>query len=186
MMIQESGLIYKSRYFRKRRHILKTSACLIISAVAFTLLLILTAGAYGAHQVAGSVEMPVAQQNALVQKYCAVCHDDVHRNGGLSLQHFDASQLEPSLAAMMVSKLKSGAMGAAGLGVPDRPNARRILRCAVGEIRWCGQLELDSHAGSLNASWANNGKHGARDALKGPSTKPRTLSIEAHLPRRHS
>jgi len=121
MMIQESGLIYKSRYFRKRRHILKTSACLIISAVAFTLLLILTAGAYGAHQVAGSVEMPVAQQNALVQKYCAVCHDDVHRNGGLSLQHFDASQVEPSLAAMMISKLKSGAMGAAGLGVPDRP-----------------------------------------------------------------
>jgi hypothetical protein len=35
--------------------------------------------------------MPVAQQNALVQKYCAVCHTDVHRNGGLSLQHFDAA-----------------------------------------------------------------------------------------------
>jgi len=74
-----------------------------------------------AQQVAPSAAMPVAQQNALVQKYCAVCHDDVHRNGGLSLQHFDASQVEPSLAAMIVSKLKSGAMGAAGLGVPDRP-----------------------------------------------------------------
>jgi hypothetical protein len=63
--------------------------------------------------------MPAAQENALVQKYCAVCHDDAHRNGGLSLQHFDASHVEPSLAAMMVSKLKSGAMGAAGIARPD-------------------------------------------------------------------
>src|SRR5207253_74002 len=46
--------------------------------------------------------------------YCAVCHDDNHRNGGLSLQHFDAGTVEPSLAAMMVSKLKTGAIGASG------------------------------------------------------------------------
>ena len=26
--------------------------------------------------------MPAPQQNALVQKYCAVCHDDAHANGG--------------------------------------------------------------------------------------------------------
>jgi hypothetical protein len=64
--------------------------------------------------------MPVAQQNALVQKYCAVCHDDLHRNGGLSLQGFDAANPDPSLAAMMVSKLKSGAIGAAGLSRPDQ------------------------------------------------------------------
>src|SRR5262245_43377108 len=64
--------------------------------------------------------MSVAQQNAMVQKYCAVCHTDAHRNGGLSLQHFDAERVEPSLAAMMVSKLKSGAIGAAGLPRPDQ------------------------------------------------------------------
>src|SRR5215510_4041722 len=82
----------------------------------------LPAFAYGQGAAAAAGEpMPVARQNALVQKYCAVCHDDIHRNGGLSLQHFDASHVEPSLAAMMISKLKSGAMGAAGLGVPDRP-----------------------------------------------------------------
>src|SRR5439155_4905658 len=71
--------------------------------------------------------MPAAQQNALVQKYCAVCHDDAHANGGLSLQHFDASNVDPSLAAMMVSKLKSGAIGAAGIAPPGRPTEEALL-----------------------------------------------------------
>jgi hypothetical protein len=63
--------------------------------------------------------MPPAQQNALVQKYCAVCHTDAAKNGGLSLEHYDAAQVNPALAAMLLSKLRNGAMGAAGLGVPD-------------------------------------------------------------------
>ena len=63
--------------------------------------------------------MPPAQQNALVQKYCAVCHTDATRNGGLSLEHYDAAQANPALAAMLLTKLRNGAMGAAGLGVPD-------------------------------------------------------------------
>jgi hypothetical protein len=52
--------------------------------------------------------MPVAEQNTLVQKYCAVCHDDAHRNGGLSLQHFDAAHPDPGVAAMLLSKLTNG------------------------------------------------------------------------------
>jgi hypothetical protein len=63
--------------------------------------------------------MPSAEQNALVKKYCAVCHTDAAKNGGLSLEHFDAAQRNPALAAMMLSKLNNGAMGAAGNGVPD-------------------------------------------------------------------
>src|SRR5882724_9967791 len=64
--------------------------------------------------------MPAAGQNALVQKYCAVCHTDVAKNGGLSLEHYDAAKSDPPLAAMLLSKLQSGAMGAAGLGIPDQ------------------------------------------------------------------
>jgi hypothetical protein len=64
--------------------------------------------------------MPVADQNALVKKYCAVCHSDAARNGGLSLEHYDAAMPDPGLAAMMLSKLNNGAMGAAGNGVPDK------------------------------------------------------------------
>ena len=63
--------------------------------------------------------MPPAQQNMLVQKYCAVCHTDAAKNGGLSLEHYDATQGNPALAAMLLSKLRNGAMGAAGLGIPD-------------------------------------------------------------------
>lgn len=63
--------------------------------------------------------MPPAQQNALVQKYCAVCHIDAVKNGGLSLEHYNAAQPDPALAAMLLSKLRNGAMGAAGLGIPD-------------------------------------------------------------------
>jgi hypothetical protein len=97
--------------------------------------------------------MPVGQQNELVQKYCAVCHTDAARNGGLSLEHFDAANAAPSLAAMMLSKLsggvalatvqaaasdpsaaallakkmKQGAMGAAGLPIPDQPTVDALV-----------------------------------------------------------
>jgi hypothetical protein len=64
--------------------------------------------------------MPVAQQNALVRQYCAVCHTDAAKNGGLSLEHYDAAQANPALAAMLLSKLQNGAMGAAGVGIPDK------------------------------------------------------------------
>src|SRR5215213_8834912 len=63
--------------------------------------------------------MPSAQQTSLVQKYCAVCHTDAVKNGGLSLEHYDAAQANAPLAAMLLSKLRSGAMGAAGLATPD-------------------------------------------------------------------
>lgn len=57
--------------------------------------------------------MPAAQQNALVQKYCAVCHNDSHQNGGLSLEHFDAAHPDPGVAAMLVSKM-TGALARPG------------------------------------------------------------------------
>lgn len=59
------------------------------------------------------------QQTVLVQKYCAVCHTDAARNGGLSLQHYDAGQPNPPLAAMLLSKMRTGALGAAGLREPE-------------------------------------------------------------------
>src|SRR4051812_3861541 len=71
--------------------------------------------------------MPAAEQNLLVQKYCAVCHTDAAKNGGLSLEHYDAAQVNPPLAAMLLSKLRSGAMGAAGLKVPDSATSDRWI-----------------------------------------------------------
>jgi hypothetical protein len=82
--------------------------------ILFILVLALTSvgGASGA--------MPAAEQNALVKQYCAVCHTDAAKSGGLSLEHYDAARRNPPLAAMMLSKLNNNAMGAAGKGVPDK------------------------------------------------------------------
>jgi hypothetical protein len=52
--------------------------------------------------------MPAAEQDRLVKQHCAVCHSDAAGNGGLSLEHFDAARVPPSLAAVMLSKLAGG------------------------------------------------------------------------------
>jgi hypothetical protein len=84
--------------------------------------------------------MPAAEQNALVKKYCAVCHTDAARNGGLSLEHYDAAKPDPTLAAMLLSKLNNGAMGAAGNGVPDKKAQEAWLQStreqAAGAEEW--------------------------------------------------
>jgi cytochrome c551/c552 len=110
--------------------------------------------------------MPAEEQNALVQKYCTVCHTDSSKNGGLSLEHFDAAHASPSLIAMMLSKLsggaslqtvremttsanaaallkkkmKSGAMGAAGIPIPSNATSDAWLEAfakeSAGATEW--------------------------------------------------
>lgn len=110
--------------------------------------------------------MPVTQQNALVHKYCAVCHTDAASNGGLSLEHFDAATAVPSLMAMLLSKLtsgvslatvreapttpaaaalvnqkmKAGAMSAAGIPIPDKPTIDALIQAlstrSAGAMEW--------------------------------------------------
>jgi hypothetical protein len=103
--------------------------------------------------------MSTARQNELVGKYCAVCHTDAARNGGLSLEHFDAANAAPSLTAMLLSKLtsgvslevvrkvpsdpdaaalvankmKSGAMGAAGIPIPDKATIDGLIAAFASE-----------------------------------------------------
>jgi hypothetical protein len=88
-------------------------------------------------------QMPIGEQNELVHRYCAVCHDDAHRNGGLSLQHFDAAHIEPSLAMMMVSKLNNGAIGAAGLPEPDKDTQESLLKALTEKSAGGDQWILD-------------------------------------------
>jgi hypothetical protein len=112
--------------------------------------------------------MPAAQQNSVVQKYCGSCHSDALMYGGLSVEHFDAAHSEPSLAAMLVSKLTNGhtpkdvitathgpdsdatilrlmknsAMGAAGNGVPDETTQVAFVKALSAEA--AGAHEWDS------------------------------------------
>lgn len=83
--------------------------------------------------------MPVAEQNALVQKHCAVCHTDKARSGGLSLQHFDGAQAAPSLAAMMLSKITQG--------VP-----MATVRRAAADPDAAATVERKSRNGAMNAA----------------------------------
>jgi cytochrome c5 len=84
--------------------------------------------------------MPAAEQTALVKEYCAVCHSDAAKNGGLSLEHYDAAKRDPARAAMLLSKLNNGAMGAAGRGVPDSTTQQAWIEStraqAVGATEW--------------------------------------------------
>jgi mono/diheme cytochrome c family protein len=80
-----------------------------------------------------------AQQNALVRKYCAVCHTDKTNNGGLSLEHYDAARVDPPLAAMLLSKLRNGAMGAAGLGIPDPETREAWVAATVAQAAGADQ-----------------------------------------------
>ncbi len=86
--------------------------------------------------------MPVSQQNALVEKYCAVCHSDAGRSGGLSLEHFDAGSPDPGEAAMMLGKLKTGAVGAAGLKRPDEATIQAWIRATSEEASGASQWHV--------------------------------------------
>lgn len=109
-------------------------ACgLLLPAAMMTIL----SGAFAAER------MPAPQQTALVQKYCAVCHTESAKNGGLSLQHYDAARPDPQRAAMLLSKLRNGAMGAAGLAVPDAATREAWVSATVAQGG--GGEELDQH-----------------------------------------
>jgi mono/diheme cytochrome c family protein len=85
-------------------------------------------------------ELSPARQNSLVRTYCTVCHTDAAKNGGLSLEHYDAAQADPALAAMLLSKLRNGAMGAAGLGIPDKGTREAWIAAttiqSAGAMNW--------------------------------------------------
>ncbi len=96
--------------------------------------------------------MPAAEQNALVQRYCAVCHTDASMNGGLSLQHYDAAKRDPALAAMMLTKLNVGAMGAAGNGVPDKRSQEAWLASTKEQAAGAQEWFVSRENGVVSAS----------------------------------
>jgi hypothetical protein len=105
-------------------------------------------GALGGLVAAGAFAgetMSVAQQNAMVQTYCAVCHTDASMNGGVSLQHFNAASAPPSLKAMMLSKITGGALLETVQAAPNKEDAAEFVgkRLKTGAMAASGVPEPD-------------------------------------------
>jgi hypothetical protein len=96
--------------------------------------------------------MPAAEQTALAKEYCAVCRNDAARNGGLSLEHYDAAKRDPTLAAMLLSKLNNGAMGAAGRGVPEAAVQQAWIQTTRVQAAGADAWFVSRDAGVLSAS----------------------------------
>ncbi len=60
-----------------------------------------------AAQVAAT-ELAPGEETALVHNYCGGCHSDKLMYGGMSVEHFDAAHPDPTLTAMLLSKLTGG------------------------------------------------------------------------------
>lgn len=58
---------------------------------------------------------------ALVQRYCVLCHNDAVLQGGMSLQHYDAShpEVDPEIGEKMIRKLQAGMMPPRDAPQPD-------------------------------------------------------------------
>ncbi|MGE0042235.1 MAG: DUF1592 domain-containing protein, partial [Vicinamibacterales bacterium] len=75
--------------------------------------------------------LTAADQTALVGQYCATCHSERGKAGGLSLAGFDASSAPDAapVAEKMIRKLRAGMMPPAGA---RRPAPEQLLGLAVG------------------------------------------------------
>jgi hypothetical protein len=65
--------------------------------------------------------LPAAEQNALVTRYCATCHSDRGKAGGLTLAAFDAGRLDRlgEVAEKIIRKLRAGMMPPPGAPRPE-------------------------------------------------------------------
>ena len=99
------------------------------------------------HPPAATTMLP-AEQTALVKQYCATCHSERGKAGGLSLAGFDAAKIEEhgDLTEKMIRKLRAGMMPPAGA---RRPEAAVIDAMAASfESRMDRRAALNPNPGS--------------------------------------
>jgi len=73
--------------------------------------------------------LTVESQNDLVKRYCASCHSDTGRSGGLTLASFDAARVDQNagVAEKMIRKLRAGLMPPPGARRPDAPAVKALV-----------------------------------------------------------
>jgi hypothetical protein len=122
------------------------------------------------------------QQNALIQKHCAVCHTDAHPNGGLSLQHFDVSHADPGVAAMVRSKVLDGAFRAAGIPGPTQADEAAIAEALDVASKGADQWQVNPNGASIVRAAASKA-HPSRPSLYRLTVgcNARTKNVEMQL-----
>jgi mono/diheme cytochrome c family protein len=98
---------------------------------------------------AAAPALSARQQSELVAQYCAGCHSDRAKAGGLSLAGFDAmkAQASPDTVEKMIRKMSAGLM--------PPPGARRPDAATLGALTGALESRMDEHA-------ANNPNPGRR------------------------
>ncbi len=92
--------------------------------------------------------MSAAEQTATVKQYCATCHSDRGKAGGLSLAGFDAAEIldKPAEAEKIIRKLRAGMMPPAG--------ARRPAPAVIASLVEAFEARIDRAAAlKPNPGW---------------------------------
>src|SRR5258706_7867151 len=79
---------------------------------------------------------PPSAENALVKQYCASCHNDRTKTGGLSLAAFDLADMaaHPAVAEKMIHKVRAGMMPPPGARRPDEPALIALVEALESRI----------------------------------------------------
>ena len=89
----------------------------------------------------------IAEQRALINRYCAGCHNDKIKSGGMTLSKLDLAHVDQNadLAEKVIRKVRAGLMPPAGLPRPD----------LTAMSAFAGGLEeqIDKAAASASKSW---------------------------------
>src|SRR3954447_14583637 len=84
------------------------------AGLAVTLLLCVQAPTYAQHATAAASAgpSPTSSQRQFLDRYCATCHNERLKSGGLSLGQIDLSRVgaEPEVWEKVVRKLRTGVM----------------------------------------------------------------------------
>src|SRR5262245_10791956 len=83
-----------------------------------------------------SSTMPVDAQNGLVAQYCATCHNDKTRSGGMTLTSLNLAHPDqnPELAEKVIRKLRAGMMPPPGAKRPDLETAKAFATALENAI----------------------------------------------------
>jgi mono/diheme cytochrome c family protein len=124
------------------------TAALTAGAVALALAVVTAAGGDGQARATRAAAMPPAAQSELVATYCATCHSERARAGGLSLAGFNAmlAHESPATAEKIVRKLRAGMMPPAGAKRPPGGELDGLMHAL--------EARLDEHAAANpNPGW---------------------------------